>query len=685
MNRLINSSSPYLLQHANNPVDWYPWSEDALLRAQTEDKPILVSIGYSACHWCHVMEHESFEEEETAQIMNEHFINIKIDREERPDLDHIYMEAVQVLTGHGGWPLNVFLTPDKKPFYGGTYFPPVPAYNRSSWKQLLLFIADAFKNRRAEIESQAEKITGYISESNKILIQPEKLFLEQPEKLFSEKDVLLIFEKLKVTFDHTNGGFGNAPKFPGTMTIQFLLRDFYFRKNQESLDHALLSLDKMCMGGIYDHLGGGFARYSTDEKWLAPHFEKMLYDNALLVIALCEANQLLQEQKYSPVIRQTLKFIEREMMSDERGFFTALDADSEGVEGKFYVWDLEEVKNILGEDGKIFCEFYDITLEGNWEEKNIIHQKTSVDEFAKRKKLDTEEFEIYLEECRNKLFDVRSKRIRPRLDDKIILSLNALMCSAFAKAYQTLGDKQYLKIAEANIRFLLSAFRDDSNSSELLHAFKNSKAYGDAILDEYSYLIDALMNVYEITFDEKLLMRAKEYADLVIEQFIDEQDGFFFFNSKKTIDVLLHKKEFYDNATPSGNSMMAKNLQRLSIYFDNDHYRNSVLKMLVQLKNSILQYPSSFSNWINVMLTFIFPGSEVAVVGKDYLKFSNRINAFFLPDKILMATMNGNGNYFPILKGKVEVDHTQFFICKNYACLKPVTTFEEFLKIIQEY
>lgn len=643
----------------------------------------MVSIGYSACHWCHVMEHESFEDEETARIMNEHFVNIKIDREERPDLDHIYMESVQVLTGHGGWPLNVFLTPDKKPFYGGTYFPPVPAYNRTSWKQLLLFIADAFKNRRAEVESQAEKITGYISGSDKILIRPEKLLLAQSENIFSEKVVEQIFEKLKTNFDKINGGFGSAPKFPSTMTIQFLLRDYYFRKNQDALDQALLSLDKMSMGGIYDHLDGGFARYSTDEQWLAPHFEKMLYDNALLVITLCEANQLLQEEKYSGVIRQTLKFIKREMMSIEgAGFFTALDADSEGVEGKFYVWDLEEVKAILSEKSDMFCEFYDITAHGNWERKNILHQKISVVEFAKGKNMDSSVIETYLEECRNKLFDVRSKRIPPRLDDKILLSLNALMCSAFAKAYQAIGDKQYLKVAESNIGFLLSAFRENGNSSELLHAFKKGQAYGDAMLDDYAYLIDALINVYEITFDESLLSKANEYAELVIDQFFDDQDGFFFFNSKKTTDVLLRRKEFYDNATPSGNSMMAKNLHRLSVYFDNEQFRNVVLKMLVQIKDSIIQYPASFSNWTNVMLNFIFPVSEIVVVGKEFSEFSNRINSLFLPDKILMATESGSENKFPILIGKESSDSTQIFICSNYACQQPVTTFEEFLEII---
>src|SRR6187401_2781111 len=388
-NKLISETSPYLLQHAHNPVNWFPWGDEALDKARKENKPILVSIGYSACHWCHVMERESFEDEETARLMNEHFINIKIDREERPDLDHIYMDAVQAMTGSGGWPLNVFLTPEKKPFYGGTYFPPVIAFNRSSWKETLIAVSDAFRLKRHEIDAQAENLTEHLLNSNAFGLQKQNTDVN----IFSKEKVDEIFQNIMKSADKEWGGFGKAPKFPQTYTIQFLLRYAHYEKNEEALKQALLSLDKMIEGGIYDHISGGFARYSTDTEWLVPHFEKMLYDNALLVSVISEAYQITNDKRYKEVIEETIHFVQRELMHPEGGFYAALDADSEGEEGKFYVWDHAEVIELLKEDGVIFCDFFDIRPDGNWEGKNILQRKKKEEVFCREKNISLEELQ----------------------------------------------------------------------------------------------------------------------------------------------------------------------------------------------------------------------------------------------------------------------------------------------------
>ncbi|MES1216561.1 MAG: thioredoxin domain-containing protein, partial [Bacteroidota bacterium] len=432
-NRLAKETSPYLLQHAHNPVDWYPWSDEALQKAKTENKPILISIGYSACHWCHVMEKESFENEETAKLMNDHFINIKIDREERPDLDHIYMDAVQAMTGSGGWPLNVFLTPDLKPFYGGTYFPPVRAYNRSSWKETLLGISQAFQERRHEIDAQAENMKDHLVKSNGFGLQV--VSENAKNELFSKETPGEIFRNIMKTADKEWGGFGRAPKFPQTFIIKFLLRYHLVTKNEEALKQALLSIDKMIDGGIYDQLAGGFARYSTDTEWLVPHFEKMLYDNALIVEVLSEAYQLTKKERYKEVIEQTLGFIERDMLAAGGGFYAAFDADSEGEEGKFYVWDYDEVNKLLGNDAAIFCNYYNITRHGNWEDKNILNVKETIETFAEKNSITADTLKILFKKNAAVLLKERNKRIWPGLDDKIILGWNALMNTAYSKAF----------------------------------------------------------------------------------------------------------------------------------------------------------------------------------------------------------------------------------------------------------
>ena len=424
-NHLIKETSPYLLQHVHNPVEWYPWGNEALQKAKDNDKPILVSIGYSACHWCHVMEKESFENEETAKLMNEYFINIKIDREERPDLDHIYMDAVQAIAGSGGWPLNVFLTPDCKPFFGGTYFPPENAFNRPSWKEVLTGVHRLFIEKRQEVEAQAVELTRHIGQTN---VSTQNLFtIEAEEEIFTWQQTKTIFENIMKQADKKWGGFGNAPKFPQSFTIKYLLRYYHYTKNEEALTRACLSLDKMIYGGIYDQMGGGFARYSTDEEWLAPHFEKMLYDNALLISVLCDAYQLTGNLLYKVSVDQTIDFIKRELMNEDSGFYSALDADSEGKEGKYYVWNFDEIQEILGEDARLFCQYYDVSPEGNWEHTNILRVLVPLSDFARKKNIDEGELEKLLKQFSSKLFQQRSRRVRPQTDDKILLGWNALM------------------------------------------------------------------------------------------------------------------------------------------------------------------------------------------------------------------------------------------------------------------
>ncbi|MFM2327758.1 MAG: hypothetical protein RIR31_1960, partial [Bacteroidota bacterium] len=504
-NRLINENSPYLLQHAHNPVDWFAWGNEALQKAKAENKVILVSIGYAACHWCHVMEKESFENEDVAKIMNKNFINIKIDREERPDLDHIYMDAVQAITGSGGWPLNVFLTPDCKPFYGGTYFPPVKAYNRSSWPEVLNAIALSWSERKNEIESQAENLIAHLKQANNFghtLAQPANT-------VFTKENCERITENILKQADKDWGGFGKAPKFPQTFTIQYLLQYYYYTKNNDALQQALLSIDKMLEGGIYDQVGGGFARYSTDGEWLAPHFEKMLYDNALLLSVICDAYQITKHKKYEQAIENIIGFVQRELLDDEGGFYSAIDADSEGIEGKFYVWDKAEIDKILGQDAAIFADFYDVTQKGNWEEKTILRVLKNTEEFAFENGVLIAELENTLHNCRQKLLTERNKRIRPVTDDKILLGWNALMITALCKAAAALNKEGYTGIAVKTMDFILQKFRKNNNGFEFLHTYKNGTVKYPAFLDDYAYLIQACIQLQEITSNTQYLDIAK--------------------------------------------------------------------------------------------------------------------------------------------------------------------------------
>ena len=675
-NRLVNETSPYLLQHAHNPVNWYPWGEEALNKAIADDKPLLVSIGYAACHWCHVMERESFEDEETAALMNEHFINIKIDREERPDLDHIYMDAVQAISGSGGWPLNVFLTPDRKPFYGGTYFPPRPAYNRASWKDILTGVADAFKNKRFQIEAQAENLVAHITESNNFGISAGR---SNAGRLFSDEELNEMTANVLKTADTVNGGFGWAPKFPQTFTIRFLLHNFFYSHNEDALRQACLSLDKMIDGGINDQLGGGFARYSTDDTWLVPHFEKMLYDNAFLVTTMSEAYQLTSNEKYLNAIRSTLDFTERELMSAEGGFYSALDADSVGVEGRFYVWTKSEIDALLGDHADVFNRFYGVTANGNWEHSNILHVTLSKEDFARNNNIGLPELESILRESAEKLLLERNQRERPLTDDKILLGWNAMMNTAYCKAFAATGIEKYRLLAVANMEFLLEKFSDGSEGG-FFHSYKGEARY-PAFLDDYAQLIHALLHLQEITADSTYLGKVKTLIKWCIDHFSEPETGYFYFTNDQQQDVIVRKRELYDGAVPSGNSLMAWNLVYSGVVFDNADWRERAFLMCSGLKEVVQKYPGSFGIWALVMQALSKGIPEIAAVGGNLDTVLKELLSTFIPFRIIQSSPSESKD-FPLLEGKPSSTETTIYLCKDYSCQTPVnevTAFREML------
>jgi len=673
-NRLVNESSPYLLQHAHNPVDWYPWGDEAFETAKRGDKPVLVSIGYSACHWCHVMERESFENPEVAAVMNEYFVNIKVDREERPDVDQIYMDAVQAITGSGGWPLNVFLTYDRKPFYGGTYFPPQKAFNRPSWRDILIFVNDAYKNRRQEVIEQAANLTQHLQHSNFLGIAGPK------HDVFDRSKIDEAFKNIMKTADKEWGGFGMAPKFPQTFTISFLLRYSEINANAGARDQALVSLDKMIYGGIYDQIGGGFARYSTDTEWLVPHFEKMLYDNALLICSLAEAYQLTQNETYKNVIGETLAFVERELMHESAGFYSALDADSEGGEGKFYVWDYEELKDILQADFELVAEYFDVTQKGNWEHKNILRVKKPLGPFAEDKNMLQDELQSIITSNKAKLFIDRSKRIRPGLDDKIILSWNALMNIAYSKAYAATANEHYKEVAERNMQFLLSAYSTETGL--LSHTWKNGQPKYFAFLDDYANLISALIELAQVTGNNNYLNKGKLLTELVIKYFWDSESGFFFYTHEDQRDVPVRKHDFYDGATPSGNAVMAYNLYRLSIFFDFREWRNLAEQMVSFLADAIIKYPTSFGAWLSFFFEILSGTKEIAILGKDWENYLQKILGIYISHKLVQAAETPLSGY-PLLSDKPVSSENRIYLCENYACRHPVNSVQEFVSLLR--
>jgi uncharacterized protein YyaL (SSP411 family) len=659
-NRLSEEPSIYLRQHAQNPVDWYPWGTEAFAKAITENKPVLVSIGYSACHWCHVMERESFEDEGTAALMNELFVNIKVDREERPDLDQIYMDAVQAMTGSGGWPLNVFLTPEKKPFYGGTYFPPVPAFNRPSWKELIRNLSETFNNQRPEIEEQAERLTRQLQD-----LSPRLKKEVQPVIAAPIKD---LFDTLMRQADMQEGGFGGAPKFPATFQLRFLLYYYRLHHSGQALEHVQRSLDHMIAGGIYDQIGGGFCRYATDRSWLVPHFEKMLYDNALLVELASEAYQLTHNEAYFRAVSETLEYISREMAEAAGGYFSALDADSEGEEGKYYVWEKQEIERVLAGDVPWFCEAFDVSARGNWEGKNILHLL---------RPLQPDERGL-LEATRKKLLAFREMRIRPVVDDKVLLSWNALMCSAYCKAFATFGDPRYRDAAVRNAAFIWDQMKDPEGPS-LYHCWQSGKARQPAFLDDYAFLVQALISLQEITADRNYLLQAKMLTDHILERFWDEEKEYFYYTPSEQDDLIVRRIEIYDGATPSGNAVMCRNLQYLGAVFDNSRYQQMASAMAAQTAGLALRYPSAFGVWATDLMELEGGLQEIAIVGENYEDLLLPILREFIPCRVLMAAPQDDDRFI-LLQGRHQPGKTLIYVCRNQVCAKPVENPEEALQ-----
>jgi uncharacterized protein YyaL (SSP411 family) len=677
-NLLIEETSPYLLQHAYNPVEWHPWGETALQLAKDLDKPILVSIGYAACHWCHVMERESFEDLATAKIMNDHFVNIKIDREERPDLDHIYMDAVQAMTGSGGWPLNVFLTPDKKPFYGGTYFPPEPMHNRASWKDVLLGVSKGFKEKRDQIDAQADTLTQHLLKSNGFGFQNQN-----PDAGPALSDIDAAVAALLTQADTVWGGFGGAPKFPQTASIRFLLKYHYFNStHKNSFTHANLCLEKMIEGGIYDQLGGGFSRYSTDGQWLAPHFEKMLYDNALLVTTLSEAYQCTKKESYLKAITETLGFVERELMDVDGGFLSALDADSEGVEGKFYTWSAPEIITLLKNDAPLFMAYYGVTEAGNWEHTNILHTPQPAALVAQSFGISESELLLTIQNCNAVLMVERNKRVRPQTDDKQLLGWNALMNTAFSKAYAATGNKNYLIRAQQNMSHLFECFKN-SNGDGWLHTYKNGHAKTPAFLDDYAYLIEALIQLQMVSGDFHWLEKAGEITDYVNDHFMESDTGFYFYTHDAQADVILRKKEVYDGATPSGNAVMASNLFHLGVVYGSDKYLSLSKRTCSSLLPAITKHPGSFGVWASVLLLQLVGLREITLIGSGVRGYLEAVLPLYRPNNILNISENRLTSISSICKKIIDNQQVTFQICENNTCqLHQLTDFDSFLAIV---
>lgn len=665
-NRLINASSPYLQQHAHNPVDWYPWGEEALAKAKEEDKPILVSIGYSACHWCHVMERESFENDSIAAVMNEHFICIKVDREERPDVDQVYMDAVHAMGLNGGWPLNVFLTPDQKPFYGGTYFPP------EQWTQMLHGIAKAYVENREKIEKSAEQFSQSLSAS-----EIEKYGLNTTTSNFDSKLLDQMYNQMADRFDRKKGGMNKAPKFPMPSNWRFLLRYADTTNNDKALEQVEKTLDEMAYGGIYDQIMGGFARYSTDADWFAPHFEKMLYDNGQLVSLYAEAYAATGKALYKDIVYQTVDWLEAEMTNAEGGFYAALDADSEGVEGKYYVWTQEELMSILGDNASLIQAYYNTTPNGNWEEEqNILHRSMSDEEFAKKQNLSTLELQKKVRNAHKLLNKVRSKRIRPGLDNKVLAGWNGIMICGLVDAYNAFGEERFLKIALKNATFIESNMR---NGDGLYRNYNDGVASIDAYLEDYSWVIQAYAILYQSTFDEQWLQKAEVLTKYVIDNFFDEAEGMFFYTDKNGEKLIARKKEVFDNVIPASNSVMANNLHTLGILLDNADFTNTSSEMLARMEQLLTESTSYLTNWGMLYTAKTSATAEIVIVGDDYMKFRNEIAVQHIPNKVLMGSKAESK--LPLMEGKSALrGKTTIYVCYNKTCKLPVNSVEEALE-----
>ncbi len=656
MNRLAKAGSPYLLQHADNPVDWYEWGEEALAAAKAQNKVLIISIGYAACHWCHVMAHESFSDDTVAAFMNEHFISVKVDREERPDIDSIYMDAAQLISGSGGWPLNAFALPDGRPFYAGTYF------TKEQWLDLLKQVYSYYTDQYSDILKQAEELTKEIQTNG--IIQPVSIASSD----FSKEDFHSIFTNYKRIIDREHGGFYEAPKFPLPIGWEFLLEFNYLTGNAEALEAVTKTLDEMAKGGIYDQIGGGFARYSVDQYWKVPHFEKMLYDNAQLVSLYAHAFLVTHNPRYAEIINQTLDFIERELMNDAGGFYSSLNADSEGEEGRYYVWTREEIINTIDpENADLILEYYGITSEGNWEKGiNILFSESSKDAFAKEKNMSPEKFEDILNNANAQLFNARNNRIKPDVDDKVLTSWNALMLKGYIDAFRTTGNERFLNIALNNTLFLRdNMIRKDGS---LWRNYKNGTPSINAFLDDYAFLSEAFIELYEITFDKQWLDLAKSLADHCILYFHDANSSMFFYTSNQSETLIARKHEITDNVIPSSNSAMANVLFKLGHFYDNPDYISISLKMLSQIESKINKGGPYYANWAKLLGLTLFKLSEIAVMGDNAVEKSLLMQKHYLPASIFAG---GKIENLPILQDKNIEGRTMIFVCKDKTCRMP--------------
>ncbi len=671
-NHLARETSPYLKQHVHNPVDWYPWGAEALARAKELNRPIFLSIGYSACHWCHVMEHESFEDPEIGKLLNDHFISIKVDREERPDIDQIYMDFVVRSTGHGGWPMSVFLTPDLKPFHGGTYYPPDDRYGGQmpSFRRVLQAIIDAWQNRHGDVVHAADQITQQLQEGVRI---------EPTEGPLNADLIRHAVQQLSRAFDERYGGFGQAPKFPHPMENRLLLRAAKRFDADDALNMARVTLDHMARGGIYDHLGGGFHRYSTDARWLVPHFEKMLYDNALLTSAYLEAFQATGQPLYREVAEETLAYVRREMTSPEGPFFSTQDADSEGVEGKYFVWTSAEVEEVLGKElAETFSYVYDVTFEGNWEGQNILHRAKTYEQDSRMLKLPVEELHRRLDEAKQKLFAVRQKRLPPGRDEKVLTAWNGLMIAAFAQAAQVLDDPSYAETAARAANFILRTMRGPDG--RLFRTWSTgSPARLNAYLEDYAYLIDGLVSLYEATFAPRWIEAAVDLSRLMIEQFWDDSQGGFFFTGRDHEALITRTKDLLDNATPSGNAVAATALLRLARLTGSQDFEAKALATLRLCRALMSDRPMGCGQMLLALDFHLGPVQEFAIVGSSGSEATRRvlraIHRGFRPSKVVALKAPDDASAektVPLLAGKSPAGPVTTYICQNFTCQAPL-------------
>jgi len=650
-NKLIHSTSPYLLQHARNPVSWQEWSEEALTEAKNLDKPILVSIGYSSCHWCHVMERESFENKDIAKVMNESFVCIKVDREERPDIDHIYMEAVQAMGMNGGWPLNVFLTPNQKPFYGGTYFPP------QNWARLLVQIAKTFEVKRDEINQSADDLVNHLQRSDL-----DRFAKDEGSEIFKRQQLDQQFDILKTKFDNQWGGIEKAPKFVMPTVWLWLLRYHFISKNKTALDMVLLTLRQMTRAGLYDQLGGGFSRYSVDGEWFAPHFEKMLYDNAQLLSLYAEAYSITKDEFFKSVVYETIGWLKREMMHPEGGFYSALDADSEGVEGKFYAWTWSEIEEAVGDESESMAEYFHCTQEGNWEHgMNILIQE--IDQPWNEKMV----------EAKKKLFAYREKKIRPMLDDKILTGWNAMTVRGLTDCYKVFGDRMFLELALNNISFIE---KNLSKNGKVYRAFKNKHSTTEGFLEDYAFLVQAYTSLYQVIFDESHLLKAQQMTNYILNNFLDQKENFFHFSSQSAEQLIAKKKEVFDNVIPASNSVMARNLFRLGTLLDKYEWKQMAIEMASKLSGIITQEPVYMSNW-GILFSEIAEGmNEVVIVGEGMEGMRKEIQSNYFPFALFLGSKSKSN--LPLFDGReAKEGKTIIYVCRNKVCQLPVENVKE--------